>query len=138
MYGPFAWETVASSCAVLGSRESLEAVSTGRVLIWSGHQHFAIAVGRHLAQRDFEVLEWRGYASARSGPELIIADIDRLPLMWWRALSALRRRNTSVGLILASSWWPSVSRMHSWRPCGYVHKPFSVHDLMRVVEDLTR
>jgi hypothetical protein len=89
LYGPFAWETVASSCAVLGSRESLEAVSTGRVLIWSGDQHFAIAVGRHLAQRDFEVLEWRGYASARSWPELIIADIDRLPLMRdWRSIRA--------------------------------------------------
>jgi hypothetical protein len=67
---------------------------------------------------------------------LLIADIDLLPPMWWKRLSELRPRERFIPLILVSSRWANYAQLRSWRPCGYVRKPFCVDDLLRVVLDL--
>jgi hypothetical protein len=111
-------------------------VSAGRVLIWSGDPLFVVTAASYLTRWDFEVVECPSFPFLERSLDLIVADIDRLPLTWCKSLSGLRTRDESVALILVSSGWPNFARLHSWRPCGYVRKPLSMDDLMRPVHDL--
>jgi DNA-binding response OmpR family regulator len=90
----------------------------------------------YLTRQDFEVTLTAGAPSATWSVDLVIVDIDGLPLRWWWRLSELRVQDKSVALILVSSAWPNFGRLHSWRPCGYLRAPFSMEDLLRVVRDL--
>lgn len=111
-------------------------VSTARVLILTSDSIFYRMVSDHLAPQDFEIVEWPPFSSARPTAELIIADVDGLSSSLWREVTELRRLDESVALILATARSPSLSRMHAWRPCGYVRKPFNKDDMLRVVRDL--
>jgi len=111
-------------------------VSVARVLILSGDSIFLRMVSDYLARQDFEIVEYPPVSSAVPTAEIIIADVDGLSSSLWRRVTELRRLDASIALILATARWPSLSRMHAWRPCGYVRKPFSKDDMLRVVRDL--
>ena len=111
-------------------------VSAARVLVLSGDSAFFPMVTDYLGRQDFDIVECRRVSSARPTVEIIIADVDGLPTILWGQVTELRRVDESVALILATARWPSLSRMHAWRPCGYLRKPFSKDDLLRVVHDL--
>jgi DNA-binding response OmpR family regulator len=110
--------------------------SIARVLILSRDSIFLRMVSDYLARQDFEIVEYSLVASAGPTAEVIIADVDGLSSNMWQRVTELRRLDPSVALILATSRWPSLSRMHAWRPCGYLRKPFSKDDMLRVVRDL--
>jgi DNA-binding response OmpR family regulator len=105
-------------------------------LIWSGDGVLFANTREYLTQQDFEIMHSTGAPPAALSVDLVIADIDGLPLRWWKRLSELRMQDKSVALILVSSAWPNFGRLHSWRPCGYLRTPFSMEDLLRVVRDL--
>ena len=111
-------------------------MSVARALIWSGDRAFRRATRQLLTQGGFAVV-----ASSRGllrGPdaELLLVDIDALPHGWWRDISALRMRNRSVALILASDSWLDFARLRAWRPCGYVRKPLGLAEVTRVLRAL--
>jgi DNA-binding response OmpR family regulator len=106
------------------------------VLILSGDSIFLRMVSDYLARQDFEIVEFPPVSAARPTAEVIIADVDGLSSSLWRRVTELRRLDASVALILATTSWPSLSRMHAWRPCGYLRKPFSRDDMLRVMRDL--
>ena len=106
------------------------------MLILSGDSIFLRMVSDYLARQDFEIVECSLVSSAVPTAEVIIADVDGLSSSLWRQVTELRRLDESVALILVTARWPSLSRMHAWRPCGYVRKPFSKDDILRVVRDL--
>ena len=78
----------------------------------------------------------RASASQTVDNERTPADVDSLPSSLDSRLSQLRRLDASIGLTLVTARWPNLSRLHALRPCGYVRRPFSAHDLIRVMHDL--
>ena len=106
------------------------------MLILTGYSIFLRMISDYLARQDFEIVECSLVSSAVPTAELIIAELDGLSPSLWRRATELRRLDASIALILATARCPSLSRMHAWRPCGYVRKPFSKDDMLRVVRDL--
>jgi DNA-binding response OmpR family regulator len=113
-------------------------MTVGRALIWSGAPVFVDTVANYLSRWDFDVRECESLPSVGSSADLVVADLDGLPVTWCQQLSQLRVQNRSAALILVSAQWPDFARLHAWRPCAYVRKPFSAEDMLRVVQDLLR
>jgi hypothetical protein len=67
---------------------------------------------------------------------VIIVDVDAMARSWWEYVTALRRDDKSVPVLLVGSRWPSFAQLRAWRPCGFVQKPFSTEHLSRVLEYL--
>lgn len=111
-------------------------MSAGRVLILSADPFFLDLVADCLAGTDLEIIGCPPFAAECPAMDIVIADVDGLPSRLDRQLKQLRRHDDSIALTLVTARWPNLSRLHALRPCGYVRKPFSAHDLMRVVHDL--
>jgi len=111
-------------------------VSAGRVLILSADPFFLALVTACLAGTDFEIIGCPPFTAECPSMDIIVADVDSLPSSLDSRLSQLRRLDASIGLTLVTARWPNLSRLHALRPCGYVRRPFSAHDLIRVMHDL--
>jgi DNA-binding response OmpR family regulator len=107
-----------------------------RILIWSGDRGFYAATRDYLLQQHFDIVTCGGTPAPHPPLELVIADVDSLRLVWDRCLSRLRKQDKSVALVLVSSEWPNFAQLHSWRPSGYLRRPFSMGELLRVLRDL--
>jgi DNA-binding response OmpR family regulator len=104
-------------------------VTAARVVILSSDSYFFRSVNDYLGRHGFEIVD-------RPPANVIVADVDSLSSSLRKQVTQLRRFDESVALILVTARWPNLSRLHAWRPCGYVRKPFNMADLLRVVGDL--
>ena len=105
-------------------------MSGRRALIWSGDIKFRKVARQVLMLHGCDVVASRG-PSVLPDADVVLVDIDTLKPNWRRGISALRMRDRSAARILVSACRLDVSRLHVWRPCGYVRKPFGRREVWR-------
>jgi DNA-binding response OmpR family regulator len=66
-------------------------------------------------------------------PELLLLDVNLPDRSGWDVLRDLRRHGVEVPTIVISAVDCSPSRLQEFRPLAYLHKPFPLEALLRLV-----
>ena len=98
----------------------------------------------NLERRRFNVTvhEWaaccdRGERPGSVAAGLVISDLDCPAPECWQCGPRLRTLFPAHALLLLAHERPSAPYMQAHAPCGYVHKPFAVDELVGAVQRLT-
>lgn len=120
-------------------------MSCARVLLVDDEPHIPMVVGRKLSNAGFEVITAsdgeEALAAAREfSPDLIITDLQ-MPYMSGAELAAALRadqslRDIPVILLTARGYVLSDEEREATNIKHFLSKPFSVHEILRVVEEL--
>lgn len=68
--------------------------------------------------------------------DLVIADLNCPEPTCWRGPALLRQVYPSHPLVILTDCWPSSGRLSACAPCRYIHKPFTIEELLRAVREL--
>ncbi|MFG0259178.1 MAG: response regulator [Phycisphaerales bacterium JB041] len=119
-------------------------MSVAKVLLVDDEPHIPMVVGRKLTAAGYEVSTAsdgeEGLAAAREfAPDLIITDLQ-MPYMSGAELAAALREDPSlrkipVILLTARGYVLSDEERESTNIKHFLSKPFSVHEILRVVEE---
>ncbi|HEY7042952.1 MAG TPA: response regulator [Nocardioidaceae bacterium] len=66
-------------------------------------------------------------------PDLLLLDVNLPDRSGWDVLRDLRRQGIEVPTIVISAVYCSPSRLEEFRPLAYLHKPFPLEALLRLV-----
>jgi DNA-binding response OmpR family regulator len=70
--------------------------------------------------------------------DVLIADLDCPEPACWRGPTLLRQAFPSVPIVILTDCWPSSGRLKDCAPCRYIHKPFTINELLCAVRELAR
>ncbi|QKK08948.1 MAG: response regulator [Planctomycetota bacterium] len=120
-------------------------MSCVKVLLVDDEPHIPMVVGRKLSSAGYEVITAsdgeEGLAAANEfGPDLIITDLQ-MPYMSGAELAAALRadpslRDIPVVLLTARGYVLSDEEREATNIKHFLSKPFSVHEILRVVEHI--
>lgn len=120
-------------------------MSRHTILLVDDEPHIPMVVGRKLSNAGYEVVTAsdgeEGFAAAKeSGPDLIITDLQ-MPYMSGAELAAAlwqdeTLREIPVILLTARGYVLSDEERQSTNIKRFLSKPFSVHEILRVVQEL--
>ncbi|MFG0243763.1 MAG: response regulator [Phycisphaerales bacterium JB054] len=120
-------------------------MSCAKVLLVDDEPHIPMVVGRKLSTAGYEVITAsdgeEGLAAAKEfSPDIIITDLQ-MPYMSGAELAAALRadqtlRDIPVVLLTARGYVLSDEEREATNIKHFLSKPFSVHEILRVVEDI--
>jgi hypothetical protein len=102
-------------------------------------------VARNLEKRGFSVqqVDWEPCCAPKppsvpTHPDLVIIDLDCEGAGRWRVVSDLENYFPSVPVVILDYDRPDAGRLEAWRPYRFLRKPVGVHDLLCLLDELTR
>jgi DNA-binding response OmpR family regulator len=82
-------------------------------------------------------VSWGELEDVSAAVDVIIADLDdEQEVACLEAITHLRSRLNATPLIILGHAWRDAHRMQRWQPCGYVHKPFAITEVLCVLQQL--
>jgi DNA-binding response OmpR family regulator len=110
-----------------------------RILIVEDEATLRRVLSRNLVSRGYLVREAGTAAEALGAvlaecPDLLLLDINLPDRSGWDVLREIQARGLAVPTVVVSAVRASPSRLAEFRPLAYLHKPFPLDALLRLVE----